>query len=248
MKRTCILVVVATVIALSEVKEILRECPIEWNKLETTHIPHETNPHWFYKCFLGKKYLMKCPENWDPPFELCYNQELQVCDWPWNVTNCGGGDPGTIPTIPTPTPTIPTPTPTIPTPTPTIPTPTPTISTPTPTIPTPTPTKPTPTPTIPTPTPTIPTPTPTIPTPTIPTPTPTIPTPTPTQPRPNPGKCPSDSRSPHETNCKMYYNPDGTTSCCLEYLVFNPALCVCDRPINVKSCKPTAADYEMCSR
>ncbi|XP_078032569.1 uncharacterized protein LOC144467579 [Augochlora pura] len=226
MKRMCILAVIATVVALSEAKEILRECPMEWNDGETIHIPHETNPHWFYKCFLGKKYLFKCPQNRDPPFELCYNPELQVCDWPWNVTNCGYG--------PTPTPT-----PTWPTPTPTWPTPPPTWNTPLPTWPTPTPTKPTPTPTWPTPTPTKPTPTPTwpTPTPTKPTPTPTWPTPTPTRPTPSPG-C---SRLPNQNNCKMYYDLDGRTYCCLENQVYNPKLCACDRPSNVPSCNPIPA-------
>ncbi|CAK8677289.1 unnamed protein product [Clavelina lepadiformis] len=39
----------------------------------------------FYQCSNGYLCTMDCPD------DLVFNPEIKVCDWPWNVTNCGGG-------------------------------------------------------------------------------------------------------------------------------------------------------------
>lgn len=53
----------------------------------TTNIPHENDCTLFYKCFLGKGVLQKCPlmTEGDPYTRLHYNRLLQVCDWPWQA-------------------------------------------------------------------------------------------------------------------------------------------------------------------
>ncbi|XP_043264945.1 mucin-2-like [Colletes gigas] len=79
-----------------EFADIPTSCPVPDGQ-DTTHIAHESDCHKFYKCKMGQKYEMTCRSN------LCFNPELQVCDWPWNVTCCMGGisDPPTSPSTTT---------------------------------------------------------------------------------------------------------------------------------------------------
>ncbi|XP_053980817.1 peritrophin-1-like [Hylaeus volcanicus] len=106
-------IVAATAVAITltnaQWADILKKCPQEDGE-EVVHIPDPNDCHKFFKCNHGVPVPKECPLSNDGNFRLCYNEELQVCDWPWNVTCCNGREttPSTS-TLPTPSiPTLPT--------------------------------------------------------------------------------------------------------------------------------------------
>ncbi|XP_076241161.1 uncharacterized protein LOC143183499 [Calliopsis andreniformis] len=67
--------------------EVPTTCPSEDPVNKTIHIAHESDCTKFYKCLIGKKHEMTCPE-YKPGEKLCFNPKKQICDWPWNVKCC----------------------------------------------------------------------------------------------------------------------------------------------------------------
>ncbi|CAG9862407.1 unnamed protein product [Phyllotreta striolata] len=56
------------------------ECPPKSDPFEPDPLlPHEEKCNAFYKCFEGKKALMKCPGIFQ------FNAKISACDWPMNV-------------------------------------------------------------------------------------------------------------------------------------------------------------------
>ncbi|XP_053978556.1 peritrophin-1-like [Hylaeus volcanicus] len=84
---------------------VLSECPGINGRL-STQIADPDNCHRFFKCNMGKKFVIECPEYKDEvtSYQLCFNPELGVCDWPANVTCCKDLVPGGTDTPPTPLP------------------------------------------------------------------------------------------------------------------------------------------------
>merc|ERR1712136_226840 len=171
----------------------------------------------YYTCSMKKATLHKCPGNW------LFNSLTRTCAIP-ALVSCGGR---VIPTVPTSTTEIPTTTETTTIPT-TVPTSTSPTTTETTTIPT----------TVPTSTRISPT---TIETTTIPTTVPTSPRTSPTTKIPTTvADCATDGYFPVVGDCSRFFichNGMRYDQRCVDGLVYNPIMEICDWPANVPSCK-----------
>ncbi|CAN7937971.1 unnamed protein product, partial [Ixodes hexagonus] len=66
----------------SQVQSQLLWClPVDDWDANSTYIPNRENCSTFYQCAQGTPVLMECPPS------LHFNEELNVCDWPWRA-NC----------------------------------------------------------------------------------------------------------------------------------------------------------------
>ncbi|XP_078051417.1 uncharacterized protein LOC144477562 [Augochlora pura] len=77
------LALVATLALVSEGRTIPSDCAALRDGML---IPHESNSHKFYECAYGQKVEFTCPRTADG--YLCFNPELQICDWPEFVPQC----------------------------------------------------------------------------------------------------------------------------------------------------------------